>query len=283
MTDAQGEYRSPLRLDGKHRYIAAAEAADHRAGRTPPVATHLTNGSTLHFPDLVIERIPTEAAVLGRVVGTDGQPIAGVLVHDGSRQRSSTDAQGWFRLEATGHKPLFLFARLAGYRASGLILAALEPEEKPAITIALERVDEPVAARSATDPAGSDLHQFLETILIRSLLMEPLIERILTRGDALSTTIVLEHLAERSPGRVLAWIKAGTIKDRRVADELRRLAARTLARHHFSAAEPAIDAIQDQATRTQARMDCIKADRSLNSHRESGADRAGRTGSPPGG
>jgi len=270
VTDDQGNYQAPGgRLDGRHRYIASAEAAGYDPGRTKSVSGHMASKGVLAFPDLVLVRHPEHPVVVGRVVGTDGVPIAGVVVGDLARHQGVTDGSGWFRIEEMGAGiPSFLFARRVGYRFFGRSLRHQDGEADEPLTLVLIRDGEPVTDRSMIDRGASVGGPATSP---RSSMVDTLIDRILARNDAMATSSLLEHLAQVEPGRVANWLKAGVVADVRVADGLRKMAAQTLAGSDFGAAEQVIASIEDPAVRARATIGAVAAAGSLDLPRKKAA------------
>ena len=270
VTDDQGHYEAPGgRLDDRHRYLASAEAAGYDPGRTKSVSGHTASKGVLAFPDLVLVRHPEHPVVVGRVVGTDGAPISGVVVRDLAKHQGVTDGSGWFRIEEMGAGiPSFLFARRVGYRFFGRSLRHQDGEADHPLTLVLVRDDEPVTDRSMIDRGALVGGPATAAASPRSSMVDTLIDRILARNDAMATSALLEHLARVEPGRVADWLKAGVVADVRVADGLRKMAARTLAASDFGAAERVIASIEDPAVRAGATLGAVGAATSLDSPRK---------------
>ncbi len=260
VSDDQGRYTAAGRLDGRHRYLVAAEAAGCESGRTKATTPHLAGGLVLRFPDLVVDRHAESPVVVGRVVGTDGRPIADVAVTDGARHKCVTNNAGWFRLEQVGEGgAAFLFARRAGFRFAGRPIRFEQGDADRSIHIILTRTDEPATDPRMATRAGEPVARALATAVARALVVDPLIERILSRHDPVVTTNLLEQLARVEPTRVLGWLKADTIVNSRSADGLRRVAARSLAAVGFDRAGPVLASIGDPVVRCLATLDSMTA------------------------
>ena len=259
VTDEQGRYVATGRVDARHRYLASAEAVGCESGRTPVVVPHAAPDASLNFPDLVVDRHPeTTPVVVGRVVGVDGKPIAGAVVHDLARHQTVTNQDGWFQLEKVGSVgPAFLFARHPGYRFQGRTLDPWQGEADRPITLTLIRHDEPATDRSMIARDGRFAPRSLVRLLIQSLIVEPSVGRILALKDPAATANLLEHLARIDPTRVVAWVGAGVVADTRVADGLRRIAARQAALGGFDRAAAIVGPIEDPATRCRAMLEVI--------------------------
>ena len=269
VTDEQGRYTASGRLDARHRYFASAEASGCESGRTRLISGHSAIGSTLRFPDLVVERHYGPSVVVGRVVGTDGQPIAGVTVRDNARHEAITGASGWFRLEGTGAGgSSFLFAERADYRFFGRSLVISNGDADHPIQVILTRTNEPMTDRTMADQAGDDWVRRAVASLIRTMVVVPFVDRTLARHDPVATASLLERLVEVDPARVLTWVRAGAVMDHRAADGLRRVAARQIARDDFARAEPVLAAIEAPSTRFRATLDAVGAARSLDPARK---------------
>ena len=265
VTDEQGYYEAPSgQLDGRHRYFASAEAAGYDLGRTRSISGHQASNGVLHFPDLVIVRHLTRPVLVGQVVGTDGRPVAGVVVRDLARHQTLSNDKGWFGLEEVSEATApFLFAHHPGYRFFGQSLHPRHREADQPLTLVLTRVDEPVTNRSMTKRDVGAEHPAVATHLAPASMINALIERILARNDPVANSVLLEHLAKVEPGRVAAWLQAGLVTDVRVADGLRMMAARKLAASDFEAAERMIATIEDPIVQARARLSAVGAARSL--------------------
>ena len=88
--------------------------------------------------------ISASGALTGRVVASDGRPIAGASVfnHGDSPESpaSATDAQGRFRLDGLFPGPKYVFVRKHGYRFTGVKAS----DDDPSLTIKLLATTEPV-------------------------------------------------------------------------------------------------------------------------------------------
>ena len=258
VTDDQGFYEGAARLDPRRSYLASAEAADCESGRTRPVAQDTTNNHQLHFPDLVLDRHQVQAVLVGRVTGSDGQPIAGVTIHDLAHHRVATDAAGWFRLEKIGDNgTAFLFASKPGYRFLGRSLAFHRLESPRTLTLELIRQDEPQPNQLGAGAADAAVPRLVTDLLIQAMVINPFVERTLAHRDLVNCSAILEDLAREEPRRVLDWLDAGVIHDRRIADGLRRIAARNLVATDQDAATTAAQRIEERSTRILASLEMV--------------------------
>src|SRR5262249_41191472 len=66
--------------------------------------------------------------IAGRVVGRDGEPVAGATVFQSGDSpkltEAATDTDGRFRLSGVAAVPTFLFAKKPGYRFAGIAIDA---------------------------------------------------------------------------------------------------------------------------------------------------------------
>ncbi len=264
VTDAQGQYHGPAVLEPDRSYLASAESADCEAGHTRAVASGLHGDSQIHFPDLVLDRHQPAAVLVGQVVDRDGKPIAGVKVRDLARHETITDDAGQFRLsKSSAAGPSFLFAHKAGYRFLGRSLATPGSDPNRPLILEMSRAGEPMPAGLAQDALDGAGPQTLVTWMIRSLVVNPLVDQVLTRNDKVTSALILERLARVEPRQVILWLDAGVVRDRRVADGLRRIAARHLAATDFPGAMAAIHPIDEIEVRTLATLDAVVAAGSL--------------------
>ncbi len=264
VTDEQGHYAAVGHLDGKHRYFAAAEAAGYELGRTRSVAGSPLHGSTLRLPDLIVDRLGKSPVFVGQVIGTDERPIPGVLIRDNNRHEVRSGDQGWFRLPgAEDGGTTFLFAEHPGYRFAGRVLVVPSAEADHSIRWVLTRTDEPVDGHWLAERDRQQLIRQGVAEVIREMIVVPWINRTVSHRDPVILATLLERLAEVEPDRVARWLDAGTVTDHRVADELRRIAARRIAARDFVRATLIVEAIEDPSVRCRALVDATRATRSL--------------------
>ena len=258
VTDGQGRYEGAARLDPRRSYLASAEAVDCESGRTRPVVQGATDNLRIHFPDLILDRHQVHSVLVGRVLGSDGRPIAGVIIHDLVKHRAITDGSGWFRLEKVGGDGVaFLFASKPGYRFLGRSLTFPRDEPNRLITLKLIRADEPQPGRLGAGLADPAVPRMATDLLIQAMVINPFVERTLARRDLVDSSAILEDLAREEPRRVLDWLDAGIIHDRRIADGLRRVAARNLATTDLDAALTAAQRIEERSTRILATLELV--------------------------
>ena len=260
VTDEEGLYRGAPRLDPRRSYLASAEAADCESGRTRPLAQISTDDFQIHFPDLVLDRQQVQSVLVGRVVGSDGQPIAGVEVHDLANHRTQTSESGWFRLEKNGdHGSALLFASKPGYRFSGRSLAYHSDEPGRLLTLVLIRSNEPQTRHLEVGSASSGVSRLATDLMVQSMVVNPFMDQLLAKHDLVYSSALLEVMAANEPLRVLTWLDAGVMRDRRIADGLRRIAAHHLAATDFNAAMTSARFIETASTRILATLDSIEA------------------------
>ncbi len=140
MTDDQGRFRAGHRVlrDGKYRALARATGylAD-LSGWT------LLSADSSSLGDIVLRWL---RSVEGRIVDSQGRPVAGALVRqsgDGPlRTSSTTDAQGRFRMSGIVEGPAAVFVSKLGYRFAGQYIDT----ETPPSQMVLYQTQEPGAA-----------------------------------------------------------------------------------------------------------------------------------------
>ena len=252
VTDESGRYTLGGWLDDRHRYLVSAEARGCEWGRTRPVAPHPGSSQSFNFPDVIVHRHPTHSSLAGQVLNADRQPIPGVMIRAATGERTQTDETGSFRLErAAASGPLLLFARAAGYRFAGRLAPPSSASADRPIEWTLDRTDGPCEGLLGHGP--TDLFpRVLTTLIIRGLLVDPGLERIMSRHDPAATATLLEHMAAVDPARVARWLQHGIVADRRTADGLRGIVARRLAADDADAAEVVVATIEDPVARGRA-------------------------------
>jgi hypothetical protein len=140
-TDHSGRFQTGT-LVPKDTYSLSVKAKDYAPFRSDAIVgvPGLSKGLG------TIKLAGTRGLIAGRVVGSDGKPIADVTVFNRGNGRaevsSRTDAQGRFRLEGlfNGHK--YAFASKEGYRFTGTLVES----DTSDLTIRLLRPDEPPPA-----------------------------------------------------------------------------------------------------------------------------------------
>jgi hypothetical protein len=112
--------------------------------------------------------INTGGHLAGRIVGSDGQPIAGAAVFnrgDGSEPvATSTDPQGRFRLEGLFAGTKYAFVRKAGYRFTGV--KAVDDADGLTVTL-LKTTEPPPAWKPGTTASYDEQRAFAKQVLIR--------------------------------------------------------------------------------------------------------------------
>ncbi len=145
-------------------YNVVIEARGHNKAEAPQIVGKA--GEAHDVGKIVL--INTAGHVAGRVVGSDGRPIAGAAVFnrgDGPEPvATSTDPQGRFRLEGLFPGTRFVFVRKEGYRFTG----HRADDDADGLTITLLRTGEPPPAwQPAKGPSYDEQRAFAKQVLIR--------------------------------------------------------------------------------------------------------------------
>ncbi|MBI3469052.1 MAG: carboxypeptidase regulatory-like domain-containing protein [Planctomycetes bacterium] len=161
-TDDQGRYQTPavLEPDQPVRVIALAHGMlAARSSWVKPAETKI-----LEVGDIVLWRLRT---VTGRVVDRQGKPVRNATVfHAGDAhksERTTTNADGRFRLPGVPEGRAFLFAEQAGFRFTGILLERAQESAE----FVLAQADEPVEPLRTLSP---ELARAEATALVRPLL-----------------------------------------------------------------------------------------------------------------
>jgi hypothetical protein len=146
-TGADGQFHTPRQLRPDLEYRVEVEADDYVPAGTEWIKPG--DRKLLYFPALVLQPMARTRMVAGRVVDVQGRPVAGAVVFqsgDGpARSRTTTDADGRFRLPGVYREPAFLFVEGDGLAFAGhRIGTGAEPVE--------------VKIRRVGDPPGPPLH-----------------------------------------------------------------------------------------------------------------------------
>lgn len=179
-------------------------------------------GNLAAIPDIVLLR-PTLRAIAGRVVDRQGSPVAGVIVfqsRSGPRPTETiTGADGKFRLEGIEEPKAFVFARKAGFRFCGRIVAGSPGD----LELVLARADEPGARTLHALPLPLNR---AERLAMAKRILEPVVKDAMApdaRDDARDRA--LSVLARIEPARALRLIEQKPFKDPELQDMIRGAAA----------------------------------------------------------
>ena len=251
MTDAEGRFRVPRRVRGDRDYRALASADGHISGRSRPLRPGGLDKP--EFADLVLPPDPKRIAIEGRVLDHQGRPVAGAGVRtsaDGpGRRRSTTDAEGRFRLLEVPESRLFLFVEADGFRFLG---REIDPARGP-FDLAPTRLDETPETSMTTHPVGPSTKNLARAVIA------PYVERVLIQGDHSTRIRTLELLARVDPKRVLALIDARGVDDVWFADHLRHAASCGLTGAGSDERMAVVEAIRDAEWRVLGALDAVDA------------------------
>ena len=154
-TDADGRFQS-TGLWPRDRYSVTVRHEGYGRSESKQVT-----GEAGKVHDLgTIALVATGLTVRGRVVGTDGKPLAGVAVFnrgDGTTAMNTTSgADGSFKLAGFFDAPGFVFAKMDGYRFASVVA---RPGGE-SVTITLRKTSEPDAPLSSLDDHNAAMAKF---------------------------------------------------------------------------------------------------------------------------
>ena len=198
-------------------YRVVVEARGHNKAEAPEVTGKA--GETHDVGKVVL--INTTGHLAGRVVGSDGRPIAGAGVFnrgDGPEMvATSTDAEGRFRLDGLFPGTKYAFVRKPGYRFTGLKADG----DADGLTITLLRSDEPPPAWKPGRAASLDEQRaFARQVLIRVW------EKYGADADNNGAFPCIRYMAEIDPDLAMQW---SAEKGHRYDADVRQAEARNLA------------------------------------------------------
>jgi hypothetical protein len=203
-------------------YRITVEAKGHSKAETHEVTG--TAGETYDFGKIALLNISGHLA--GRVVGSDGRPVAGVTVFhrgDGPAPVSAqTDAQGRFRLDGLYPGVKYAFLRHDGYRFTG-VKADGDADD---LTVRLLRTTEPPPAwKPGATASYDDQRAFAKWVLTR------IWEKYGEKANQNGAFLCILDMARIDPELALMWsARAGHRYDGRVrqaaAEELAETDAR---------------------------------------------------------
>jgi hypothetical protein len=215
-TDANGLFVF-RRLWPGDSYNVVVEAKGHNKGETSELEGK--PGETHDLGKIVL--INTDAVLAGRVVGSDGRPIAGAEVFNRGDApepvTKTTDSQGRFRLDGMLPGTRFVFVRKDGYRFTGV----KNEGNTEGITITLLKTTEPPPAWKPGQTATlEEQRDFAKQILIR------IWQKYGSNADNNGAFSCIRAMAEIDPDHAMQW---SAEKDHRYDDDVRFAEARKLA------------------------------------------------------
>ena len=199
------------------RYNIVIEARGHNKAESPRLTGKA--GETHNIGKLVL--VNTAGHLAGRVVGSDGRPIAGAAVFNRGDSpepvATSTDAQGRFRLEGMFPGTRYVFVRKEGYRFTGTRLDG----DADDLTITLRESGAPPPAwKPGPSSTFDEQRAFAKGVLIR------LWEKYGANADNPGAFRCIDDMATIDPDLAMRWSAGkGHTYDDRVRDaEARKLA-----------------------------------------------------------
>jgi uncharacterized GH25 family protein len=159
-TDADGRFTSGA-LWPRDRYQVVV--SHERFGKAE---SNQVQGEAGQVHDLgTVRLVATGKAVRGKVVGTDGKPLAGIsLMQRGDGPvvtTAKTGPDGLFALAGFFDRPGFVLIKSEGYRATAV---AVRPGGEP-VTVTLRKADEPPAPVPAMDGHSAVLARFTRSLM----------------------------------------------------------------------------------------------------------------------
>jgi Carboxypeptidase regulatory-like domain len=194
--------------------------------------------------------------ITGRVSDRQGRPLAGVEVSqsgDGPEPTSArSDGQGRFSLGGFRAGPVFVFARGAGFRFHGQLVAASAAEAE----LVLTRTSETPARSMATLP---DPIPLAESRKLAREIIEPYLKFVLEKGDDSAKYWALRAIIPADPPGVLE--RLDSIKFERAAsrEQIRALVVLALAQTDGDEAASVAESIPDAGARAGVLVDLADA------------------------
>jgi hypothetical protein len=195
VTDEGGRYETPRQLRRGFEYRAEVKPDDPGLMSDSSPWLVLRPGSSPILGDLVLRRL---RSVEGKVVDSQGQPVAGATVRqsgDGPvATKALTDSSGRFQLSGVLAEPALLFVAKEGYRFTGGRIS----RDDSAIELTLERSDGPPAPPMRTLPPATTAEQ--ERKLLR-LIFDPYAEKVLKEDQSVNRFEVARVITMLDPVR----------------------------------------------------------------------------------
>jgi RNA polymerase sigma factor (sigma-70 family) len=241
-TDADGRFESGPLWPGDSYSVSVTHDGYGRA------ESKQVPGEAGQVHDLgTVALVPTGLRVRGRVVGLDGQPVAGVTMFnrgDGPRTMTTmTGPDGTFELSGFFDAPAFVFARKDGHRFAH---AAVRPGGH-AVTVTLRKVSEPAAPLPAADAHEAAVRKFTRWLLERLWA-----ERAHTGGYERN---VFSYMARFDPAAARKWQDEEKTRTGGKADYSRFLAAAEQERTRLELAAEDLDEALAQIPKGKGRWD----------------------------
>jgi hypothetical protein len=194
LADGKGHFETPNIFDVNTPVRVTAQAVGMLAGRS---GWFRPQQEFTEVDDIVLAQL---RSVPGRVVDSQGAPVAGATVFNGDghqRVEAKTGSTGKFLLEDVPEKALFLFAEKPGYRLSGSVLGADKDTE-----LRMARSDEPIEPLKSRDPVlATD-----ERIALGHRLLAPYLEAVSHQGNDTDKNFALHELSMIDPPAALEWV-----------------------------------------------------------------------------
>ncbi len=199
------------------RYSIVIEARGHARIETPELTAKA--GETLDAGKIVLAN--TSGYLAGRVIGSDGKPIAGANIFNHGDApgpvATSSDADGRFRLAGVFPGRKYAFVRKEGYRFTGI----KADQDADGLTITLKKSSEPLPVwKPASVSSYEDQRAFARGVLIR------LWEKYGADPEKTGASQCIEDMALIDPKLAFEW---SSQHGRRYDDAVRLAQARGLA------------------------------------------------------
>ena len=247
-TDRLGRFHLSAPFANGTRYRAIVEPGKFAIAASAPLTPEDT--STVSFTPIAVHRL---RSIAGRVLDTDGHPVAGAAVLNWSNQAPATSAvtgaSGHFHLDSLPRTGAFLFVEAPGYRFHGTTPNAA----RSTIDIVIRRDDQPPERAVASLGPPITRHDAIE---LAAKVIKPYSDRMLgPQSDARARARVLEVLAQIDPDG--AWRKCQAGEAPWDSDAVRLPVVRHRATTSVDDAEAIARTIKSDYWRLRARIDLV--------------------------
>lgn len=248
--DEEGAYETPRELGRQSGYQARVATPNREPAATQWLAAAWRKRTT--FDDLVVRRVTSLA---GRVVDRQGRPVAEAAVFQSGdapqRVRTTTDADGRFRLPEVTADPTFVFVSKPGFRFFGRLVGG--DDDQNSLELAITRSGEPVERPGQTLPRR--LTKEARAALARRVLA-PCLEQGVAASEG-ETLRVMEAFAAADPAALLDRLEKSPSENPFIVGMLKRSAAQALAIDDLDEALAVVESIADPMPRAMTYLDVV--------------------------
>jgi beta-lactamase regulating signal transducer with metallopeptidase domain len=244
-TDHEGRFRTPRSIKRGAGYRAEIKPIETNLMSENTSWLALKTGTRPFFPRIALRGL---RVVQGRVVNSQGMPIAGALIRqagDGpAPTETMTDNEGRFALPGVVAEPAFLFVAKNDFRFTS---KPIDGSDAAKIDVTVKAVDEPLPRALASLP--SPLSRADELAILHHV-FDGYADRVIKQGQPQELDEICHILVWKDPARAVELLSDHRLQNRETF--LRFLLAVRLIRENDQDARNLIEAIPDANMRSYA-------------------------------